>query len=265
MPIARALARRQPRDVAPVEADAALGRAVAAGDAVDHGGLAGAVRADDGEDLAPAAPRRTRRSAPARRRSAATRPRPPGPARRPPPHPPPGRSPAARLNADATSWGVLCAERPGRSRGGAVKTARGSGPETQRQRRVVGGDGVEAEREAGADAWARGWRPRRRRRSPAARSAATVAGVQLADRAARSPRRRRRGRGRPRRPRPCRARAARSSSRTVRAEPAGGGRLGRRWPAGRTSAPCARACPARRARQGRPGRRPGRACPRRPP
>src|SRR6202022_1689062 len=39
-------------DVAPAIEQLALGRAVAAGDAVDHRGLAGAVGTDDGEQLA---------------------------------------------------------------------------------------------------------------------------------------------------------------------------------------------------------------------
>ena len=52
MPTRGALAGRHAGDVGAVEADLPLGRAVAAGDAIDHGGLAGAIRADDGEHLA---------------------------------------------------------------------------------------------------------------------------------------------------------------------------------------------------------------------
>ncbi len=50
--MARHAVQRERRAVAMGQRDAAVGRPVEAGDAVEHGGLAGAVRADDGGDVA---------------------------------------------------------------------------------------------------------------------------------------------------------------------------------------------------------------------
>ena len=54
MPFCEIRLERQPGDVLAVEDDAARGRAQHAGQAIEERALAGAVRADDGADLAAA-------------------------------------------------------------------------------------------------------------------------------------------------------------------------------------------------------------------